>query len=155
MPALDISGAGIGLGVPVQRTVAFEQIDGPSEIARKLKAQLAQEVSARKIASVSREQPSQYRVWIYLAAIEEGQKTTITWTWDVSTADHQRVARFTGEVPGAPSERAWAAASDAVVARMAQEGTSRLAAFLAAAEPTPDIASASEAPLAFLPSSRQ
>jgi hypothetical protein len=34
-------------------------------------------------------------------------------------------------VPGAPSDRAWAAADDAVVARMARDGMSRLAAFLA------------------------
>jgi hypothetical protein len=80
---------------------------------------------------VSREQPAQYVVRGYLAAHVQGQKTTITWVWDVFTAGHDRVARFTGEVPGAMSERAWAAADDAVVARMAQEGMSRLAAFLA------------------------
>jgi len=39
--------------------------------------------------------------------------------------------RLGGEVPGAPSERAWAAADDAVVARIARDGMSRLAAFLA------------------------
>jgi hypothetical protein len=51
--------------------------------------------------------------------------------WDVFDADRERAIRFGGEVPGAPSERAWAAADDAVVARIARDGITRLAAFLA------------------------
>jgi hypothetical protein len=151
MPALDMTALGSA------RTVAFEAIDGPPEsLFRKLVAQLNEEANARKVAVVSREQPSQYRIHGYVAAHVQGQKTTITWVWDVSTADHERVVRFSGEVPGAPSERAWAAADGAVVARLAQDGMSRLAAFLASPAPSPDVASASgaEGPLAFLSSSR-
>ena len=133
MPSLNVSAFSIGgSDVAGPRTVAFDSIDGPPEpLFRKLVARLGQEANARKIAMVSREQPAQYVVRGYLAAHVQGQKTTITWVWDVFTAGHDRVARFTGEVPGAMSERAWAAADDAVVARMAQEGMSRLAAFLA------------------------
>jgi hypothetical protein len=145
----------LGMAAPGPRTVAFEVIDGaPDHVwLDKLKARLTQEANARKVAAVSREQPSQYVVRGYVGAHVQGQKTTITWVWDVFTATgHQRVARLTGEVPGAPSERAWAAADDAVVARIAQDGMSSLAAFLASG-PSPNVASASGAePLAFLPS---
>jgi hypothetical protein len=155
-PSLDMPSLNMGaLAMAAPRTVAFEVIDGaPDHLwLDKLKARLTQEANARKVAAVSREQPAQYVIRGYVAAHVQGQKTTITWVWDVfNAADHQRVARLTGEVPGAPSERAWAAADDAVVARIAEDSMSRLAAFLAS-EPSPNVASVSAAePLAFLPS---
>jgi hypothetical protein len=153
MPSLNMGA--LGMAGPGPRTVAFEVIDGaPDHVwLDKLKARLTQEANARKVAAVSREQPSQYVVRGYVAAHVQGQKTTITWVWDVFTAaDHQRVARLTGEVPGAPPERAWAAADDAVVARIAEDSMNRLAAFLASV-PSPNVASASGAePLAFVSS---
>jgi hypothetical protein len=119
------------IGAPGQRTVAFESIDGPpEELFRKLVAQLGEEASARRVAMVSREAPAQYRIRGYLAAHVQGRKTTITWVWDVFDAEHERAVRFSGEVPGAPSERAWAAADDGVVTRIARDGMTRLAAFL-------------------------
>jgi len=114
------------------RTVAFESIDGPPEqLFRKLVTQLGEEASAHQVVMVSREQPAQYRIRGYVAAHVQGKKTTITWVWDVFNSDRERAIRIGGEVPGAPSERAWAAADDAVVARIARDGMSRLAAFLA------------------------
>jgi hypothetical protein len=151
------------------RTVAFESIDGPPEqLFRKLVTHLNQEAAAREIAMVSRELPAQFRIRGYVAAHVQGQKTTITWVWDVFDADRARAARLVGEVPGAPSERAWAAADDAVVTRMARDGMSGLAAFLASPvpappefpatrdEPSPNVASSpqAEGSLAFLPQSR-
>jgi hypothetical protein len=115
---------------------------------------------------VSRESPAQFRVRGYVAAHVQGKKTTITWVWDVYDADRERATRFAGEVPGAPSDRAWAAADDAVVTRMARDGMNRLAAFLTAPapaesppprdEPSPNVASipGTEGSLAFLPQSR-
>jgi hypothetical protein len=154
-------------------TVTFESIDGPPEtVFRKLVAQLSQEANARQMAVVSRESPAQYRIRGYVAAHVQGKKTTITWVWDVYNADRQRAQRIAGEVPGATSERAWAAADDQVVNRMARDGMERLAAFLAnpgpapgepAAppyQPSPNVASAAGAAsgadgvLAFLPPSR-
>jgi hypothetical protein len=162
-------------------TVAFESIDGPPEtLFRKLVAQLAQEANARQVTMVSREAPAQYRIRGYVAAHVQGRKTTtFTWVWDIYDADRERAMRLAGEVPGAPSERAWAAASDDVVIRMAHDGMSRLAAFLANPgpaptepspphyEPSPNVASLPppypppqagegriEAALAFLPPSR-
>lgn len=155
MPSLSMGAPASGSSVAGARTVAFEVIEGAPDQAwfNKLVARLNQEANARKLAIVSREEPAQYLIHGYVGAHVQGQKTTITWVWDVFTAaDHQRVARLAGELPGAPSERAWAAADDAVVARMAQDGMSRLAAFLASG-PSPNVASASAAePLAFLPS---
>ena len=157
-----------GMGASGLRTVAFESIDGPPEtLFRKLVTQLTQEASARQVAMVSRESPAQYRIRGYVAAHVQGKKTTITWVWDVYDADRERAMRIAGEVPGAPSERAWAAADDEVVTRMARDGMSRLAAFLANSgpgpefspprnEPAPNVASApgAEGTLAFLPPAR-
>jgi hypothetical protein len=152
------------------RTVAFESISGPPEsLFRKLVTQLNQEATAHEISMVSRESPAQFRIRGYVAAHVQGQKTSITWVWDVFDADRVRATRLTGEVPGAPSERAWAAADDAVVTRIARDGMSSLAAFLANPgsvppvefspprnETSPNVASmpAPEGPLAFLPPPR-
>lgn len=126
------------LGGPGPRTVAFESIDGPPEaLFRKLVTQLNQEAAASEIAMVSRDSPAQFRIRGYVAAHVQGKKTTITWVWDVFGTDRERAVRLYGEVPGAPSERAWAAADDAVVARIAHDGMSRLAAFLASPAPAP------------------
>ena len=145
-------------------TVAFESIDGPPEqLFRKLVNQLGEEATAHRVAMVSREQPAQYRIRGYVAAHVQGKRTTITWIWDVFNSDRERAVRLGGEVPGAPSDRAWAAAVDAVVARIARDGMSRLAAFLASPgspgeflpprEEASSVASTTdtEASLAFLP----
>jgi hypothetical protein len=154
MPSLNMGALGVA-GIAGPRTVAFDSIDGPPEpLFRKLVARLGQEANARKVAMVSREQPAQYIIRGYVAAHVQGQRTTITWVWDVFTADHERVARFTGELPGAISERAWAAADDAVIARMAQDGMSRLAAFLADSAAGVASASGADGAMAFLPKSR-
>jgi len=157
-----LGAAGIGAAGP--RTVAFESIDGPPEaLFRKLVAQLAQEANARQINMVSRETPAQFRIRGYVAAHVQGKKTTITWVWDVYDADSERATRFVGEVPGASSDRAWAAADDAVVTRIARDGMNRLAAFLATPgespreELSPNVATlpGTEGALAFVPPSRQ
>jgi hypothetical protein len=147
-------------------TVAFESIDGPPEtMFRKLVVQLTQEANARQVAVVSRESPAQYRIRGYVAAHVQGRKTTITWVWDIYNADRQRALRLGGEVPGASSERAWAAADDQVANRIARDGMDRLAAFLANPgpapgefapppyEPSPSVAFApgTDGPLAWLP----
>jgi hypothetical protein len=164
-----VMGAAFGASGPHATTVAFESIDGPPEsLFRNLVAQLTQEANARQVAVVSRESPAQYRVRGYVAAHVLGKKTTITWVWDVYNADRERAIRIAGEVPGAASARAWAAADDQVVTRMARDGMERLAAFLAnpgpapgeyappAYEPSPNVAfgPGSEATVAYLPSPR-
>jgi len=140
-------------GLRTTGTVAFESIDGPPEaVFRRLVGRLGQEASARRVAMVSREQPAQYRIRGYVAAHVQGPRTTISWVWDVFTDRGERVARLTGEVPGAASERAWEAADDAVIARMAQDGMSRLGAFLAGAPPQDVAASVpAQGAMAYMP----
>jgi hypothetical protein len=123
-------------------TVAFESIDGPPEtVFRKLVVRLNEEASARKLAMVSRDSAAQYRIRGYVSAHVQGKRTSLAWVWDIFDADSERAMRLSGEVPGAASERAWAAADDQVIARMAHDGIDRLAVFLAApsapAEPLP------------------
>ena len=156
--ALDLAAFGPPGGIKGPGTVAFESIDGPPEtVFRRFVDRLGQEAGAHRLAMVSREQPAQYRIRGYVAAHVQGTRTTISWVWDVFTeGGRERVARFSGEVPGAVSERAWAAADDTAVARMAQDGMSRLSTFLAGASAPGDAASVSgtDGPVAYLPVSR-
>src|SRR3984893_5630086 len=150
------------LGAP---TVAFESIDRPPEtVLHTLVLQLTEEARARQVAVVSREEPAQYRIRGYLAAHVRRNRTTIAWVWDIYDAERQRAMRLSCEVPGAsPEDKAWAAADDQAIGRMARDGMDRLAAFLAAPgdpaspeRPGPNVAFAPAAgnALAYLPQSR-
>jgi hypothetical protein len=147
------------------QTVAFDSIDGPPEtVFHKLVLQLTEEARTRQVAVVSREEPAQYRIRGYLAAHVRRNRTTIAWVWDIYDAERQRAMRLSGEVPGAsPEDKAWAAADDQAIGRMARDGMDRLAAFLAAPgdpaapeRPGPNVAFAPAAgnALAYLPQSR-
>jgi len=127
-PMLGAGTAGFGA-----TTVAFESIDGPPEtVFKKLVSRLTDEASTRRVAVVSRDAAAQYRVRGYVSAHVQGRRTTLAWVWDIYDADRQRTLRLSGEVAGAASERAWAAADDQAIGRMAHDGIERLAAFLAA-----------------------
>jgi hypothetical protein len=113
-------------------TVAFESIEGPPEtVFRNLVVQLNQEAQARQVSVVSREAPAQYRIRGYVAAQVQGKRTVISWVWDVYDADRNRAMRITGEEPGSSGRTAWGAADDQVVGRIARDGMTRLASFLA------------------------
>jgi hypothetical protein len=156
---------------PRGTTVAFESIDGPPEaVFHKLVARLTDEANARRVAVVSREEAAQYRVRGYLAAQVKGKRTTIAWVWDIYDSAEEHAMRISGEVTAAsPERKAWAAADDEAIARMARDGMDRLAAFLAAPgsappgeppappEPSTRVAATPAAAVAFayLPSSRQ
>ena len=121
-------------GGPRGTTVAFESIDGPPEaVFHKLVAQLTAEANARRVAVVSREEAAQYRVRGYVAAHVKGKRTTIAWVWDIYDSGEEHAMRLSGEVtPASADRKAWAAADDEAIARMARDGMDRLAAFLAA-----------------------
>jgi hypothetical protein len=122
------------------RTVAFESIDGPPEtVFKNLVRELNQEAQARQISVVSRESAAQYRIRGYVAAHVQGKKTTISWVWDIYDAERQRAMRLTGEEAGTSSRTAWNAADDQVLNRIARDGMTRLATFLANA-PAPEVA---------------
>jgi hypothetical protein len=123
--------------VAASRTsVAFESIDGPPpEVFRKLVARLNEEAQTRRLAVVSRESPSAYRVRGYLAARVEGGRTAISWTWDVYDAEQRRAIRITGAQsrPGKhKASEAWTVADDAMLTSIAGASLDQLAAFLAA-----------------------
>lgn len=138
---------------PRGASVAFEQIDGPPPAQfQTLVRNLNDEAQARRLAVMSRESPSAYRVRGYLSAtVAKGKKgpgqTTISWVWEVFDQDQNRAFRIEGEEEakgtGKNAHDAWAAADDAMLGRIAQKSMEQLAAFLT----SPNVAPATEPPL--------
>ena len=130
-------------GQPRGATVAFESIDGlpPGQFQNLVQA-LNTEAQTRRLAVMSRESSSAYRVRGYLSASVAKRQTTISWVWDVFDQDQRRVLR----ISGAESEKgrhgdAWSLADDAMLQRIAHSSMDQLAAFLtspsAPGEPAP------------------
>ena len=117
---------------PRGATVAFESIDGPPPAQfRKLVDDLNDEAQTRRLAVISRESPSAYRVRGYLAAAREKGKTTISWVWDVFDTKQNRALRIDGaEAVNGGHKDAWAAADDDMLRRIAHASMDQLAVFL-------------------------
>jgi hypothetical protein len=115
-------------------SVAFEAIDGPpAPVFRKLVTKLNDEAQARRIAVVSREAPSQYRVRAYVAAQIQGKgkRNSIAWVWDVYDSEERRAVRLSGEEAAGPYRKdAWASADEKVLGRIAQSGMQQLSEYL-------------------------
>jgi hypothetical protein len=143
-------------GQPRGATVAFESIDGPPpDQFHQLVRNLNDEAQSRRLAVMSRENPSAYRVRGYLAAAVVKKQTKISWVWDVFDQDERRALRITGEetVKGRPRD-AWAVADDDMLRRIARSSMDQLATFLTSPEvapSTPDVASAPQLVLVGLP----
>lgn len=136
---------------PRGATIAFESIDGPPPGQfQKLVQILNEEAQSRRLAVISRESPSAYRVRGYLAAKVAKGQTTIAWVWDVFDANERRALRITGEetAKGRPRD-AWTAADDAMLQRIARSSMDQLAAFLTspAVAPGAPAAAPAEAPV--------
>ncbi|HET9689169.1 MAG TPA: hypothetical protein VFP79_18525 [Pseudolabrys sp.] len=117
---------------PRGATVAFDSLDGlPPGQFQKLVQNLNDEAQARRLAVISREQSSAYRVRGYLAVKVTKHQTTVSWVWDVFDQDEHRALRISGEetAKGRPRD-AWAAADDAMLGRIARSSMEQLAAFL-------------------------
>ena len=146
--------ANVAAAQPRGATVAFESIDGlPAAQFHRLVADLNNEAQMRRLAVLSREQPSAYRVRGYLAAGVEQGATTISWVWDVFDGQEHRTLRIAGEerAKAAPHE-GWAAADDALLRRIATTSMDQLAAFLTSTAALPATATpAGEPQLAFGP----
>jgi hypothetical protein len=121
---------------PRGATVAFESIEGPPPAQfRTLVSNLNDEAQSRRLAVISRETTSLYRVRGYLAAKVVKGQTTIAWVWDVFGGDEQRALRISGEETAKGQYRdAWAAADDAMMRRIARASMEQLAAFLTSPE---------------------
>jgi hypothetical protein len=131
---------------PRGATVAFETIDGPPpEQFRKLVEDLNSEAETRRLAVISRESPSAYRVRGYLAAARANGKATINWVWDVFDINENRALRINGEETVDDQQHsAWAAADDTMLRRIAHSSMDELAAFLTSpgvAPPPPSVKS--------------
>jgi hypothetical protein len=115
-------------------SVAFESIDGPpAPVFRKLVAKLNDEAQARRIAVVSREAPSHYRIRGYVSAEAHGKnkRNALAWVWDGYDSEEHRAVRLSGEVPaGAYRKDAWASADEKALGRIAESGMQQLAEFL-------------------------
>jgi len=136
--------ANVAAAQPRGATVAFESIDGPPVAQfHKLVADLNDEAQTRRLAVISREQPSAFRVRGYLAAAVEQGSTTISWVWDVFDGKEHRTLRIAGEErANSMPQDAWAAADDAMLRRIARTSMDQLAAFLT----SPDVAPGTPTP---------
>jgi len=120
-------------------TVAFDSIDGlPPAQFGKLVQDLNAEAQTRRLAVMSREGQSTYRVRGYLAAKVTKHQTTVSWVWDVFDREESRALRITGEetVKGRHSNP-WTVADDAMMQRIAHSSMDQLAAFLTSSEVAP------------------
>jgi hypothetical protein len=133
---------GLSAVQPRGATVAFDSLDGlPPGQFQKLVGDLNEEAQSRRLAVISREQPSAYRVRGYLAVKVTKRQTTVAWVWDVFDQSEQRVLRISGEETAKIRSRdAWAATDDAMLRRIASTSVEQLAAFLTAPEVAPGTA---------------
>ena len=127
------------VGQPRGATVAFESIDGPPPGQfHELVQALNTEAQTRRLAVLSRESPSAYRVRGYLSAKVVKRETTISWVWDVFDGDDRRALRITGEETAKNRPRdAWSVADDAMLQRIAHSSMDQLSAFLTSSDVAP------------------
>jgi hypothetical protein len=129
---------------PRGATVAFDSIDGlpPGQFQTLVKS-LNDEAQSRRLAVISRDSPSAYRVRGYIAAKVVKDQTTIAWVWDVFDGEERRALRIAGETTAKGRHRdAWAAADEAMMNRIARASMEQLASFLTSAEAAPGVSPA-------------
>jgi hypothetical protein len=137
--------ANIAMAQPRGASVAFDTIDGlPRPQFQTLVERLNDEAQSRRLAVVSREGTSVYRVRGALTATVKRGQTTIAWTWDVVDAANQPVLQIKGEETGTTTirkpEEAWTVADEAMLKRIAQSSMDKLSAFLTSPEVMPNAA---------------
>lgn len=150
--------AGLVAGQPRGATVAFESIDGPPPGQfTTLVRNLNDEAQQRRLAVLSRDAASAYRVRGYLAAKVSAGRTTISWVWDVFDRDEHRALRINGEevatAAGKKSGKdtdAWNVADDAMLRRIAAASMDQLAAFLTSPDVVPNRPAAAVTPVALI-----
>jgi hypothetical protein len=119
-------------------SLALESIEGPPPaVFHKFVLDLTEEAAARQIAVAARGAAAPYRLRGYLAAHAEAGATSIPWVWDIYDGTERRAFRITGEERAGPGGKAWAAADDQVLRRIARASMEQVAAFLASA-PAPE-----------------
>jgi hypothetical protein len=131
---------GVTVAQPRGASVAFESIDGPpSAQFHKLVQHLNDEAQTRRLAVISRDKASAYRVRGYLAVKMTKNRTTVSWVWDVFDQNEHRALRIAGEETAKGRHRdGWTAADDAMLKRIAHSSMDQLAAFLTSPEVAPN-----------------
>jgi len=131
---------GVTAAQPRGASVAFESIDGPpSAQFQKLVQHLNDEAQTRRLAVISRDKASAYRVRGYLAAKVVKNRTTVSWVWDVFDQNEHRAFRIAGEETAKGRHRdGWTAADDAMLKRIAHGSMDQLATFLTSPEVAPN-----------------
>ncbi len=129
-------------GTPRGPTVAFDSIDGlPRAQFDKLVNNLNEEAQSRRLAVISREGESVYRVRGALAAKVERGRTTVSWVWDVYDQSERRALRISGEESAKAHGRdGWSAADDAMLQRIARASMDQLGQFLTSPEAAAPVA---------------
>ncbi len=142
----------VSVAQPRGATVAFDSIDGlPPAQFQTLVRDMNDEAQTRRLAVMSRESPSAYRVRGYLSAEIVNDKTTISWVWDVFDRDEHRALRITGsQVAGGAAHEGWPAVDEATLRKVAQSSMDQLAAFLTSPDVAPG-AAPSQVALAAVP----
>lgn len=131
---------------PRGASVAFESIDGlPQDRFHTLVQDLNGEAQLRRVAVVSRERATAYRVRGYFSAAVERGRTTISWVWDVFDNQERRAMRISGS-EDVKTAKAWDAADDAMMHRIARSSMEQLAAFLSAPDAAPETPVATAGP---------
>ena len=132
----------LSVAQPRGATVAFNSVDGlPPAQFQKLVQDLNDEAQTRRLAVISREQSSVYRVRGYLAVKVAKRQTTVAWVWDVYDQDEHRALRISGEETTKVRHRdVWSAADDAMLRRIAHASMEQLAVFLISPEVAPGAA---------------
>lgn len=132
-------GQSLSAAQPRGATIAFESIDGPPPGQfNTLVQNLNDEAQSRRLAVISRDQSSVYRVRGYLAAHVIQGRTTISWVWDVFDRNEQRALRIAGEETTKGRARdAWTAADGAMLKKIARESMDQIAGFLNSPEGAP------------------
>ncbi|MBS0249267.1 MAG: hypothetical protein JSR61_21850 [Proteobacteria bacterium] len=133
---------GLALAQPRGASVAFDAIDGlPKPQFQMLVQKLNDEAQSRRLAVISRDGVSAYRVHGALAATVTQGRTTVSWTWDVFDTAQKRVLQITGQETAAQPtpevSEAWNVADDAMMRRIAQTSMEQLTAFLTSPEIAP------------------
>jgi hypothetical protein len=121
----------VSVAHPRGATVAFESIDGPPPAQfEKLVQSLNDEAQTRRLAVVSRDGQSAYRVRGYLATELDKGRTTISWVWDVFEGEQRRALRISGAETVKGKLKGWQVADDALLQRIAHISMGELAIFL-------------------------
>ncbi len=134
---------------PRGASVAFDSIDGlPRAQFLTLVRDLNDEAQTRRLAVVSREKPSAYRIRGYLAAEVVKDKTTVSWVWDVFDRDQQRAFRITGS--DVAKGAGWHAVDAATLNKIAHASMDQLAAFLTSSAVAPGTTAPAQPQLALV-----